>query len=85
YSGKISPDARQRVRELKLEEDLAARKTLPVTEYEFLENLRESHIENPSFKPDFSLFDGLYNDFYKGKGYLVLSGVENFYRNYDWS
>ena len=85
YSGKISSGARERVQELKLEEELTARKILPVKEYEFLENLRESYIENPSFKPDFSLFDGLYNDFYKGKGYLVLNGVEDFYRKYDWS
>ena len=85
YSGKITSGAHECVQELKLEEELAARRVLPVKEYEVLENIREGYIENPSFKPDFGMFDGLYDEFYKGKGYLVLNGVEDFYRKYDWS
>jgi len=32
-----------------------------------------------------TLFDGVYDRFYKGKGLLVLREVKDFYRTYDWS
>ena len=85
YSGLILPGASEEVQKLNLDQELAARRRLTVIEYEELEKLREGFIENPSFEPDFSFCRGLYEDFYQGKGYLVLKQVKDFYRAYDWS
>jgi len=85
YSGLILAGAREEVQKLNLDQELAVRRTLSVAEYEVLERLREGFIENPSFEPDFSFSKGLYEEFYKGKGYLVLKQVKDFYRTYDWS
>jgi hydroxymethylglutaryl-CoA synthase len=85
YSGTICAGAKKRVRELKLDRDLAKRRVLPVAEYESLEKIRDTYTENPTFKPDLTMFNGLYDEQYKGKGYLVLTEVKDFYRTYDWS
>ncbi len=85
YSALICPEAKEIINELKIDEVLDRRKEVTVDEYENVEKLRESNIENSDFIPDFSILDNWYDKHYKGKGYLVLKEVKDFYRKYEWS
>lgn len=85
YSGLILPEAKEVLEKMKIDETLDARKKVSVKEYERIENLRETYIENPDFIPDFSAVDNWYDEFYKGKGLLVLKQVKEYSREYDWS
>lgn len=82
YSGVIGPKASERVQAMKIDEQLDQRKGVSVEEYRQIEITRENSSEKPYFLPDFSALDHWYDRHYKGKGYLVLKDVENFYRNY---
>lgn len=83
YSGTILPDAKKMVEDLKIDEELDKRKAISVKEYEALENLRETYIENPNFVPDFSILDNWYDKYYKGSGKLVLKEVKDYFRTYE--
>ncbi len=85
YSGLIMKDAAARAKAIGLDEELAARIVLPVKEYEALEKLRDTYTENPTFTPDRTALADLYRTHYEGKGRLILTGVKDFYRTYDWS
>ncbi len=85
YSGIILPGAAEKVKAMRIDEALAARREVTVQEYERIEEIRDASIENPDFKPDFSVLDGWYRRHYEGKGYLVLKEVKDFYRTYEWS
>ena len=83
YSGIIQPDSRKIVEEMKIDEALDARGTVTIEEYEAIEKLRETYIENPNFVPDFSVLDNWYDKYYKGSGKLVLKEVKDYYRTYE--
>ncbi len=85
YSGLVLPGAAELAGAGRLDAEIANRRVLPVAAYEKLEQLRESYIENPDFTPDRDAYNGLYDEHYRGKGRLVLSGVKDFYRAYEWS
>ncbi|MBN2353059.1 MAG: hydroxymethylglutaryl-CoA synthase family protein [Spirochaetales bacterium] len=85
YSGRILGGAVELAKAGKLDAEIARRRVLPVAEYEKLEQLRESYIENPDFTPDRAAHNGLYDEHYRGRGRLVLAGVKDFYRTYEWS
>lgn len=83
YSGVTMPGAAETVRAMKIDEQLDSRREVSVDEYEHIENLRESQIENPTFTPDFSILDGFYEKSYVGSGRLVLKNVKDYYRTYE--
>jgi len=83
YSGKVVAGARDVVAAMKIDEHLDSRRVCSVEEYEFLENLRDTYIENPDFVPDTSILGGWYKKHYEGSGLLVLKEVKNFYRTYE--
>ncbi len=85
YSGTVCPGAHGVVRRMGIPEALDRRREVSVEEYEAIEKLRESYIENPDFTPDFSVLDNWYEEHYRGNGYLVLEKVESYYRTYAWS
>lgn len=85
YSVIVQPEAVDAVKAMNLDEEFAKRREVTVKEYEMVENVRETYIENPNITPDFALLDGWYDEFYKGKGYLVLKEVKDYYRSYEWS
>ncbi len=85
YSGLIMKGAADKAKASGLDKELAARVVLPVKEYEELEKLRDTYTENPTFTPDKNGLSHLYQSHYEGKGRLVLTGVKDFYRTYDWS
>ncbi len=83
YSGKILPDAKKTIEDLKIDEELDKRKMLTVKEYEELEKLRETYIENPDFETDLTILDNWFDKYYKGSGKLILKKVENYFRTYE--
>ena len=85
YSGLTCEEASQTIAGMAIDEALDIRQEVLVPEYETLEILRESYIENPNFSPEIGVVRGLYENFYEGKKRLVLRKVENFYRTYEWS
>ena len=85
YSVIVQPDAVEMVKAMDIDGEFAKRREVSVEEYEMVENIRETYIENPNIRPDFSILDNWYDTFYKDKGYLVLREVKDFYRTYEWS
>ncbi len=85
YSGKVLPGAKAELAKMKIDQKLDARRVCSVEEYEELEKLRETYIENPDFEPDFTVLDGWYKKHYQGSGLLVLKAVKDWYRSYDFA
>ncbi len=85
YSAIVCPEAVETVAAMNIQNELDSRKKVTVDEYEMIENLRETYVEKPDIKPDFSILNGFYNSHYKGKGLYVLREVKDFYRTYEWS
>ncbi len=85
YSGTLCEAAQETVNSMDIDGHLDSRREVSVSEYEDIEKIREQHIENPDFTPDRSYPEGLFDSLYKGKNRLVLSGVKDFYRTYEWS
>ncbi|MBN1271373.1 MAG: hydroxymethylglutaryl-CoA synthase family protein [Candidatus Aminicenantes bacterium] len=85
YSGIVCEEARKIIENMALDDHLDARRKVTVEEYEQIENLRETYIENPNFVSDLSLLDNWFDSYYKGKGLLYLKEVKDFRRVYDWS
>jgi len=83
YSGKVVPGAYDVVSAMKIDEQFDKRRLCTVDEYEAIENLRDTYIENPDFTPDTNILDGWYKKHYEGSGLLVLKEVKNFYRTYE--
>lgn len=85
YSAIVCPEAVETVLAMEIDKAYDSRKKVSVKEYEEIELLRNKYIENPNFKPDFSLLDNWYKEHYEGKGLFVLKEVKDYYRTYEWS
>jgi 3-hydroxy-3-methylglutaryl CoA synthase len=85
YSAKLGPLAREVARRANLGGLLDARRPISVAEYEQIEKIRDAHVGVEQFKPDLSILDNWYNQYYQGKHLLVLRGIEDYYRDYGWS
>ncbi len=85
YSGRLLPEAKAAVAGLNLDQALDGRREVTFAEYEQIEAIRESMIEKPDVTPDFGLLDNWYGRHYAGKRRLVLAGVKDFVRTYEWS
>ncbi len=85
YSAKLVDGAREAVAAMKIDAALDSRREVTVAEYEQIEKTRETAIEARDFTPDFSIPKGWYDAHYKGKKRLVLRGVKDFARTYEWS
>lgn len=86
YSGVITPESVRKLSAMNIQGHLDSRYELTFEEYddildqnvEWLFGIRDK-------KVDFSRFSGIYDHFFKGKGYLVLTEVDDFHRKYAWS
>ena len=85
YSGIVQPGAKAALAAMDIPGKLDQRRRCTVEEYEFIEKLRETYIENPNLEPDFSILDGWYKKHYEGSGLLVLKSVKDWYRTYDFA
>ncbi len=85
YSVLVCPEAVETVKAMNIDDELNRRREVSVEEYETVENIRETYIENPEVTPDFSILDNWYDTFYEGNNYLVLKEIKDYYRTYAWS
>lgn len=85
YSGFIGDQARERVAKADVQGRIDARYRLSVEEYEAVEKERTSYIDLPTYQPPKEGFNNHYKAFYEGKGYLVLDGLDGYFRHYAWS
>ncbi|MCK4907469.1 MAG: hypothetical protein KAS64_07960, partial [Spirochaetes bacterium] len=79
------PDAKKIIDGMKIDEAFDSRKQISVEEYEKIEEIRETYIDNPNFVPDFTVADNWYDKHYKGKGFVILKEVKEYYRTYELS
>ncbi|AZS14167.1 hydroxymethylglutaryl-CoA synthase family protein [Paenibacillus lutimineralis] len=86
YSGVIGPGAAVKLSQMDIGGHLNSRYELSFDEYEqILDQNVEWLFGIRDKKVDFSGFSRVYDHFFKGKGYLVLSEVDDFHRKYVWS
>lgn len=86
YSGIVPPQAADKLGSMRIGSRLNARYELSFDEYEdildqnveWLFGIRDKRVE-------FERFGKVYDHFFKGKGYLVLTEVSDFHRKYAWS
>jgi hydroxymethylglutaryl-CoA synthase len=85
YSVQVGAEAKQRVAANGLQQAIDARKRLTVAQYEAIERERTSYVDVASYEPPLDGFDDLYASHYRGRGLLVLKGVQGHFRKYDFS
>lgn len=85
YSAQVGPEASSLVRVLDLDRHLDTRYPLSIAHCEQIERERRRGIDQPNFLPDHPGLEHLYDKLYAGQGLLVLKGVSDYHRTYDWS
>lgn len=85
YSAIVKPGAREVSLRSDLERQIEARRPVTVAEYEALEHARNDSIAVPEYSPDRAILDNWYDQFYARQRRLVLAGVHEYYRSYEWS
>jgi 3-hydroxy-3-methylglutaryl CoA synthase len=85
YSGLVLPEAMETVAAMRIDEAMEARRRLSVTEYELLEKMRDEAAEADEFAPPLDIPQGWYDAHYRGKRRLILKGISQFKRQYEWS
>lgn len=86
FSGVVGADAAAQLRKLKLDDALAARRSLDFAEYERIGGLnRECGFGVRDRVVDVASFGELYADLFRGQGLLVLEEIRAFHRRYTWS
>ena len=66
-------------------EQIERRRAISVEQYEAVERRRQGYIDAGTYKPATDTFGDHYQSFYQGKCLLVLRGLEDYFRTYDWS
>jgi hydroxymethylglutaryl-CoA synthase len=85
YSVRLCPEAKEVVARANLKGLLDARQRISVAQYEVIEKERTGYIDVATYTPPTDGIDGLYDNFYKGKGLLVLNKLDGFFRHYERS
>jgi 3-hydroxy-3-methylglutaryl CoA synthase len=85
YSVKACPEARAFAQGNGIATRLDARRRLTVKEYEAVEQRRTDLIDEGDYETVDGSLDGWYDRHYRGRGMLVYRGMQDFYRQYDWS
>lgn len=82
YSLKLGAKAQERVRAVEFGAMLDARRAVSVPEYEAIEALRMSYVDNPDLVTDRQSVPGLWKSHYEGQGRVYLDKVEGWERHY---
>ncbi|WP_218081867.1 hydroxymethylglutaryl-CoA synthase family protein [Anthocerotibacter panamensis] len=85
YRAQIGPGAKDYVQRLDLDRHLHERYPLSLEQYETLERERWTFIDKPDYIPRHEGLAWAYDKLYRNQGLLVLKGVEQYHRTYDWS
>lgn len=85
YCGRICPDAKAEVSEVKLRKKLDARRALNISEYEAVESQRTRWVDCGNYEVPLDGLDGWYDRHYRNRRLLTFRGMKDFYRQYEWS
>ena len=85
YSVRVGPRATQVAAASRLPALLDARRAVSVPEYEIIERERDAHIGARHYDPHLGVLAGWYDKHYRDRHTLVLCGIEDYVRHYDWS
>jgi 3-hydroxy-3-methylglutaryl CoA synthase len=85
WSGRLGRDANELAKAANLPALLDARRMVSVAEYEAVEKARAAVIDSGDYATDLGALTDWYKLYYKGKGLLVFSGMQEYYRQYAWS
>ena len=86
YSGVITPKSREKLREMKLKENLASRHKLSIEEYDKVLDQNMEWVFGVKDKVvDIAPFQNIYDEQFKNKKLLTLKQIKNYHREYDWS
>jgi polyketide biosynthesis 3-hydroxy-3-methylglutaryl-CoA synthase-like enzyme PksG len=86
YSGLISPRSKQVLQQMNIAGQLNRRYELSFAEYDRIVDLNMEWVFGIQNKEvDLSEYSQVYRHFMEGRKYLVLKGVKDFHREYDWS
>ncbi len=85
YSAILLPEAKKTIQSIGIDDHLNARYELSIDEFDTLSRMRSSHAEKPTFETNLAYPKGWFDEYYKGKKYLVLRGATDFIRKYEWS
>ena len=85
WSAKLCDGAQIEMKKMNIQNNLNARMSASIEEYERIELSRNQFVELSDFKPDRSFPEGLWESAYRGRGLLTLEKVENYVRTYAWS
>ncbi len=85
YSVTACEGAREVARAQGVTSKLDARRRLSVEEYERVEQRRTDLIDNGNYDTNDPEMDSWYDQHYKNKGLLVYRGMQDYFRQYEWS
>jgi len=86
YSGVITPQSKQKVQAMKIDEALKTRRKLSIPEYDKIIDLNMEWVFGIKDKVvDLSGFAGVYEEQFHNKNLLRLHEVKNYHREYIWS
>jgi len=86
FSGVVSPEGQQRVREMRMAQALSSRQALSMDEFErILDGCDEWGFGVQNQVMDRTPYRRLYEQQFEGRGLLVLTGVSHYHREYAWS
>jgi 3-hydroxy-3-methylglutaryl CoA synthase len=85
YSGTLQPAAARVARAANVASALSARRRASIAEYEACERSLDQLIRARDFTPDPDLVPGLWQHHYGGRHRLVLRGLKDYRRTYEWA
>jgi hydroxymethylglutaryl-CoA synthase len=85
WSGRVGISAKASAKPAELQQLLDARRRLSIGEYETVEVARDTAIDQGNYGIDLNMLGDWYDSYYKGKGLLIFSGMQDYYRQYAWS
>jgi hydroxymethylglutaryl-CoA synthase len=85
YSARLLEGAREALAEARIGQQLDARRTLSLVEYEACERALLAATCASDCRPTEDAVPGLYTTHYEGQGRLVFRGTRDYFREYAWS
>jgi 3-hydroxy-3-methylglutaryl CoA synthase len=85
YSGILAPTAQAVAATARVGEALDGRRALSLSQYEACERALNTLQCARGYVPDADIVPGLYDEQYVGRHRLVLHGISDYYRTYEWA
>ncbi len=86
YSGVISPQSKESIKQMDMEEQFNSRYDLSIPEYDRLLDLNKEYgMGVKDIIVDFLPFADIFEKQLQGKGKLVLKDIKHYHRSYEWS